>query len=104
MTDTVHFNDSAGRIAYESWVSEFEARPEQADAWDDLSATAQDAWGTIAESVIEDRVHLPIDGVEVMIRRPGGSISIIWTGTASQTLADHVRATIDRALDGETEA
>jgi hypothetical protein len=100
MTDTVHFNDSAGRIAYESWVSEFEARIDQADAWDDLTATMQDAWETIAESVIEDRVHLPTGGVEVMIRRPGSSTSIIWTGTAGQELAEFVRAAIDRALNG----
>lgn len=104
MTDAVHFNDNAGRIAYESWVSEFEARIDQADAWDDLSETTQDAWETIAGNVIETRVNLPIDGVEVMIRRPGGSISIIWTGTADQALADLVRGAIDRALNGETEA
>jgi hypothetical protein len=101
MTDTVHFNDSAGRIAYENWVSEFEARIDQADAWDDLTANTQDAWEAIAESVIEDRVHLPVGGVEVMIRRPSGSTSIIWTGTAGQALADLVRAAIDRALNGE---
>jgi hypothetical protein len=104
MTDAVHFNDNAGRIAYESWVSEFEARIDQADTWDELSETAQDAWDTIAGNVIETRVNLPIDGVEVMIRRPGGSISIIWTGTADQALADLVRGAIDRALNGETEA
>ena len=104
MTDAVHFNDNAGRIAYESWVSEFEARIDQADAWDDLSETAQDAWETIAGNVIETRVNLPIGGVEVMIRRPGSSTSIIWTGTADQALADLVRGAIDRALNGETEA
>ena len=104
MTDAVHFNDNAGRIAYESWVSEFEARIDQADAWDDLSETTQDAWETIAGNVIETRVNLPIDGVEVMVRRPSSSTSIIWTGTADQALADLVRGAIDRALNGGTEA
>jgi hypothetical protein len=104
MIGAVHFNDSAGRIAYESWVSEFEARIDQADAWDDLSATMQDAWETIAHNVVEDRVNLPVGGVEVMIRRPSGSTSIIWTGTAGQELAELVRAAIDRALNGGTNA
>jgi hypothetical protein len=104
MTDAVHFNDNAGRIAYESWVSEFEARIDQADTWDELSETAQDAWDTIAGNVIETRVNLPIGGVEVMIRRPGSSTSIIWTGAADRQIADLVRGAIDRALNGETEA
>ena len=104
MIGSVHFNDSAGRIAYESWVSEFEARIDQADAWDDLSETAQDAWETIAHNVVEDRVNLPTGGVEVMIRRPGSSASIIWTGTAGQETAEFVRAAIDRALNGRTNA
>jgi len=85
-------------------VSEFEARIDQADAWDDLSATTQDAWETIAHNVVEDRVNLPVGGVEVMIRRPSGSTSIIWTGTAKQELAELVRAAIDRALNGERNA
>jgi len=104
MTDIVHFNNSAGRIAYESWVSEFEARTDHADAWDDLSETAQDAWETIAHNVVDDRVHLPVGGVEVMIRRPSGSSSFIWTGTAGQELANLVRAAINRALNGRTNA
>jgi hypothetical protein len=103
MTDTVHFNDNVGRIAYESWVSEFEARIDQADAWDDLSETAQDAWETIAESVIDYRVILPFGGVELMIRRSDSNLSIIWNGVACREIADHVNAAVDRALNGKTE-
>jgi hypothetical protein len=104
MIGSVHFNDSAGRIAYESWVSEFEARIDQADAWDDLSATMQDAWETIAHNVVEDRVNLPVGGVELMIRRFGSSLSIIWDGVACREIADYVNAAVDRALNGGTNA
>jgi len=52
MTDPIHIDDNPGRIAYESWVSEFAARISDEPSWFDLSETAQDAWNTIANNVI----------------------------------------------------
>jgi hypothetical protein len=100
MSDTVHFDDNVGRIAYEAWVSEFAERIADADAWHDLSETAQAAWEDVGEAVLENRVRLPRNGVEVVIRRPTGTLGFVWVGSAEGIMADNLRMAIDNALKG----
>lgn len=101
MADPIHIDDNPGRIAYESWVSEFAARISDEPSWFDLSETAQDAWETIADNVIENRVRLPREGVELTIRRPGSTLGFVWAGAADTALSDAVTHAVRRALDGK---
>jgi len=101
MTDPIHIDDNPGRIAYESWVSEFAARISDEPSWFDLSETAQDAWNTIANNVIENRIVLPAGAIELTIRHCRHSIGFIWDGVADPYLSDAVTHAVRRALDGE---
>jgi hypothetical protein len=100
MTDTVHFDDNVGRIAYEAWVSEFHESIGDADSWYELTETAQAAWEDVGETILENRVRLPRNGVEVIIRRPTGTIGFVWVGKEDGILADNLRMAIDNALAG----
>lgn len=98
MIEHIQFNDNAGRIAYEAWVSEFHDRIEDADPWGALTESTQDAWDTVAETVIENRIGLPVGGVELFIRRPGGQIGFIWVGEADEQMRATVREAVERAM------
>lgn len=103
MTDAIRIHDNPGRIAYESWVSEFSARISDEPNWFELSETAQDAWETIAENVIENRITLPVGAVELSIRRFDRTIGFVWHNAADAELSDAVRQSVRRALDGKGE-
>jgi hypothetical protein len=100
MTDAIHINDNPGRIAYESWVSEFSARIGDEPSWSELSESAQDAWETIAENVIENRIALPVGAVELSLRRFDSTIGYVWHDAAGAELSDIVLASVRRALGG----
>ncbi len=104
MDTTVHINDNVGRIAYEAWVSEFADDIADADPWHELTETAQAAWGDVGEAVIENRVRLPHNGVELTIRRPEGVLGFVWGGRADETMGGTVRAAVELALGAEETA
>jgi hypothetical protein len=101
MTDAIHIHDNPGRIAYESWVSEFSARISDEPGWFELSSTAQDAWETIAGNVIDNRVALPTDAVELSIRRFDHAVSFVWRGEADARMSDMVMQAVRRSLAGQ---
>lgn len=98
MTDTFYIDLSAGRVAYNAWREEF--APDWED-WDDLTGTAKAAWEEVALRVIEDRVRLPVNGIEVSFRTANGSTGLAWTGAADTEMKDMATRLLFKAMSGE---
>lgn len=88
--DTIHINTNFGKVTYEAYIGEFAADIGNEPTWDELTENAQEAWGDVYYTIIENRIVLPRNGVEVSIRTPSGVIGYAWSGMPDQVMKDEV--------------
>lgn len=99
MSEPIHIESQVGKIAYEAWASEFHDVPY--DDWSDLNPTTQEAWEDIFHTIIENRIILPKDGVEISFRTQSGSIVYAFTGIPDGAMKDEIISTLWLHMTGQ---
>ena len=99
MDQPIHINTNFGKIAYEAWVSEFCDYPW--DEWDEISKINQEAWEDIAFQIIENRVVLPPDGVEISFRTATGTTVFAFCGAATPEMKSDIIDMVWMSMSGQ---
>lgn len=101
MTDHIHINTDFGRVVYEAYIGEFAASINDEPTWDELNENTREAWEDIYYTIIENRVVLPRDGVEVMFRTNSGAFVFAWSGLPDAAMKDELISTLFLHMTGQ---
>lgn len=99
MGEPIFINANIGKLAYDTWVSEFCDYPW--DEWDDLTDFTKESWDLVAEAVIENRVVLPDNAFEVTFRTKNGATTFAWCDAASGQMKDEIIARMFSIMSGD---